>query len=318
MIRTPGAAVAPCPYRVRVTRDMAGPRPFDAAPADARRAVAEFDDACNWLTEAGDCLPGPLAAEVWVFDESPERVLLVEHRWRGWVPPGGKAEPGETPRQGAARELFEETGVRAVLLDEPAAVAVRSFRADWTATLSLSYAAVVDAGSPLGPESGRPAGWAALDRPWESCLPEDRPRMRRHADRIARRTVHGRRTRLPAVSPRRRRSGRPVGAPPEVAQERCRVVVPGLRIQCGRKGEATQRLGQLSCHKRKLAGEFRGCTAQLPVVSTIRKRAAPDIILSNASPASSSGASSVQERTPLCAAKRRVCSVSTAMPDAWP
>ncbi|MGI8528004.1 MAG: NUDIX domain-containing protein [Geodermatophilaceae bacterium] len=54
----------------------------------------------------------PLAAEVWLFDQSLEQVLLVRHRWRGWVPPGGTVEPGETPREAAARELFEETGVR--------------------------------------------------------------------------------------------------------------------------------------------------------------------------------------------------------------
>ena len=31
--------------------------------------------------------------------------------------PGGRVEPGETPRAGAGRELFEETGVRAELLE---------------------------------------------------------------------------------------------------------------------------------------------------------------------------------------------------------
>ncbi|HET9142967.1 NUDIX domain-containing protein [Actinophytocola sp.] len=30
------------------------------------------------------------------------------HRMRGWVSPGGKVEPGETPRMAAARELMEE------------------------------------------------------------------------------------------------------------------------------------------------------------------------------------------------------------------
>lgn len=40
--------------------------------------------------------------------------------------PGGKVEPGETPRTAAARELAEETGLLAELLRVPAAVAVRS------------------------------------------------------------------------------------------------------------------------------------------------------------------------------------------------
>jgi 8-oxo-dGTP diphosphatase len=44
------------------------------------------------------------------------RVLLI-HRvkdpHRGlWVAPGGKLEPGESPHEGAAREILEETGLR--------------------------------------------------------------------------------------------------------------------------------------------------------------------------------------------------------------
>lgn len=82
----------------------------------------------------------PLAAEVWLFDENLEYVLLVKHRWRHWVPPGGTVEPGETPREAAARELREETGLRVPLLALPAAVAVRSYHQEWSPTLALSYA----------------------------------------------------------------------------------------------------------------------------------------------------------------------------------
>ncbi|MFI1972617.1 hypothetical protein BLA24_07830 [Streptomyces cinnamoneus] len=40
------------------------------------------------------------------------RILLVHHAKTGyWVIPGGKAEPGETPRQCAVREAREETGL---------------------------------------------------------------------------------------------------------------------------------------------------------------------------------------------------------------
>jgi 8-oxo-dGTP pyrophosphatase MutT (NUDIX family) len=39
-----------------------------------------------------------------------DRLLLVRHTHHGmWGTPGGAMEPGETPAQAAARELFEET-----------------------------------------------------------------------------------------------------------------------------------------------------------------------------------------------------------------
>ena len=41
-----------------------------------------------------------------------DQVLWARHRRRSaWEIPGGHLEPGETPRQAAERELWEETGV---------------------------------------------------------------------------------------------------------------------------------------------------------------------------------------------------------------
>jgi 8-oxo-dGTP diphosphatase len=148
-------------------------RSVEAAATDARAAVVEFDGARRWLATAmaGMGSPEPLAAEVWVFDPDLARVLLVRHRWRGWVPPGGKVEWGETPREGARRELVEETGIRARLLPRPAAVAVRSYHAKLPVTLGLSYGVIIDGAADLTPESGQPVGWWNLQDGWESCFP---------------------------------------------------------------------------------------------------------------------------------------------------
>ncbi|TMR95668.1 NUDIX domain-containing protein [Nonomuraea basaltis] len=129
----------------------------------------------------------PLAAEVWAFDETFGHVLLVKHRWRGWVPPGGRVEPGESPREAARRELLEETGISADLLKVPAAVTVRSYRHDWSATLGLSYGTVLNRSPHLTEESNQPVAWTPLEHEWEGAFPEDRPRIRRYARQLSQR-----------------------------------------------------------------------------------------------------------------------------------
>lgn len=90
------------------------------------------------------------------------------------------AEPGECPRDGAARELAEEAGLRPRLLERPAAVAVRSFGPGLPVALSLSYAAIGDPEQPLIAEDGQPATWMRLDEGWDSCFPDDVLRIRQY------------------------------------------------------------------------------------------------------------------------------------------
>jgi 8-oxo-dGTP pyrophosphatase MutT (NUDIX family) len=62
------------------------------------------------------------SARVFLFDEQGDLLLIrfVAQRPDGpytcWVTPGGEVEPGEADADAAARELFEELGVRPVLV----------------------------------------------------------------------------------------------------------------------------------------------------------------------------------------------------------
>lgn len=159
------------------------PAALQAALVDADRADVAYEQARTWFRAQAPTFSEPLAVEVWVFDPSLQQVLLVQHRWRGWVPPGGRAEPGEVPRQAAARELAEETGICAEFPPRPAAAMVRSYHADWPETLGLTYVAIVDTTTPLTTEPGQPAQWHDLAQPWESSFPDDRERMLAYVER---------------------------------------------------------------------------------------------------------------------------------------
>ncbi|GAB3731707.1 NUDIX hydrolase [Nocardiopsis nanhaiensis] len=166
-------------------RDPLAQRSADAVLAATGQARREFDDAHTWLIKALEGTLNPVSAEVWALDRDLEHVLLVRHRWRGWVCPGGSVDPGESPREAAAREFHEETGLRAEPSTIPSVACVRSYRADWDPTLGLAYTTIVDRSLPLSGESGQPTAWFPLAAPWDGAFPEDRDRIReyiRHLD----------------------------------------------------------------------------------------------------------------------------------------
>ncbi|WP_328432528.1 NUDIX hydrolase [Streptomyces sp. NBC_00453] len=99
-------------------------------------------------------------------------------------------DPGETPREAARRELLEETGVRAELLEPPAAVTVRSYHPDWSATVGVTFVEVLDRRTKLTPEEGQPAAWLPLNQPWQGWFSDDRLLMRQCTHRL-RQQGHG-------------------------------------------------------------------------------------------------------------------------------
>lgn len=71
----------------------------------------------NQLQHQSSSLTRDFTATTFVVHE--DRTLLLLHRKLGiWVPPGGHIDPNELPDQAALREVREESGLEAELLDQ--------------------------------------------------------------------------------------------------------------------------------------------------------------------------------------------------------
>lgn len=78
---------------------------------DCEKLLAFMERVDNGFTRKN--LSGHITASGWVVNDSFTKVLLVHHRILDtWINPGGHLEVRETPGEAAAREVFEETGVK--------------------------------------------------------------------------------------------------------------------------------------------------------------------------------------------------------------
>ena len=152
------------------------PRAVPDLAAAATAARRDPYGARGLLTCSASGGPGPdcdVIVAGWVFSHDFRQTLLVRHRRFGWLSPGGRLEAGESPLDGARREVAEETGTDPrPLLSDP--VAVLGNRECPERVYGLAYAFAADPGRPLAPEAGQPAAWFAIaDMPPCQVFPLD-------------------------------------------------------------------------------------------------------------------------------------------------
>jgi 8-oxo-dGTP pyrophosphatase MutT (NUDIX family) len=114
-----------------------------------------------------------------LFIDALSRVLLVEPNYKPyWDLPGGKAEPGESPRDAAAREVKEELG----LLLHIGRLLVVDFLP------GLGYRFVFAEGDLLSREQGFQLDTTEL-KSWAFCTPGEQRARQVHAPILSRRVA---------------------------------------------------------------------------------------------------------------------------------
>ena len=118
-----------------------------------------------------EAIPGHMCATAWVMDHQRSHILLVQHRLLGWSSPGGHMYPHESTRDGAIRELREETGINssqiADVLGAPAIIHIsdvpgdqphRHWNVSWFFTVDKCTALIPDHEATWWPCNALPDG----------------------------------------------------------------------------------------------------------------------------------------------------------------
>lgn len=129
--------------------------------------------------QIGESLLLTPAAGVAVFDQE-GCLLLLRHVHDGkWGTPGGGMEPGESPEEGARREVVEETGLQLPDLELVGAFGGPDFEVTYggdsvTAYVVILYGAVVDRSRiQLQLDEVNECGWSASEELIDLDLPPD-------------------------------------------------------------------------------------------------------------------------------------------------
>jgi len=103
------------------------------------------------------------------------KVLLLKRKkppYPGyWVAPGGKVDPGESPREGALRELHEETGLSAEQAELRAIITETSPHPDWQ-WLIFIYRVLNPLGDVISDQREGELSWFAPEDFADLAIPE--------------------------------------------------------------------------------------------------------------------------------------------------
>jgi ADP-ribose pyrophosphatase YjhB (NUDIX family) len=117
----------------------------------------------------------PFIIATLIYAQRGPQVLMLHRRKEPnlglWIAPGGKLEPGESPRQCAIRELHEETGLHAIQPELRAVVTEISPDPDWQ-WLMFIYRTQVQAGPVQSDKREGTLQWFHRDQVMQLPIPQ--------------------------------------------------------------------------------------------------------------------------------------------------
>ena len=138
----------------------------DRGPVDAREAAAlrRFRAELAVLPEPFDEHAGPVHVTASAIVTGRPGVILLRHKRLGlWLQPGGHLDPGEEPLAAARREVLEETGLTAsVVEDGPVHIDVHGGGRGHV-HLDLRWQMVAEGTPAPGPDESQDVRWFSWD-----------------------------------------------------------------------------------------------------------------------------------------------------------